>query len=795
MSRDSVAPMHRSLRLRVATLLALGAAGAGHAATAAATPADSGPTPDQVNLGTIGAAAGAAVEIVVTAERDSVEAIAPVQANLSATEPQSVISQAFIEDSVPPTGTFNSILTIAPGVTTQPSPNGPGLADTTTVIRGFQDNQYNVTWDGIPFGDTNDPSHHSTACFPSGVIGGAVIERGPGNASNLGQSTFGGSVNLFSKAPSDTEHVDVYGSYGTWQTKLYGVGFESGKIASLNDATFQFNYQGTRSNGYLTYNMLEGDNVFGKFRTKIAGSTTLTVFGTFNSERQGLSDGSNGATLAQASLFGKDYDLNNDPNSQGYYAFNQIEKTTNFEYIRLQTDWGAGIQTDNNLYAYYYDNETRSGDDSSGFLGNGQPLDPNAQPNGTAPTPTTTAPNDVPGYYKLNHYWVTGDIFKGTLQTDPGLFRAGIWAEQSHTRRTIDFLDLTTGTPDYSQESPPAGFPSIPDNIKYLQWSSWKQFQPFAEFEWAAGPGLTVTPGIKYLHFTRTLDAPINQGSREPDYVSETFTHTTPYLTVNQRFGDEDSAYIQFAQGFQVPILENFQVKHLEVVPSNSAPAPETTTNYQVGFVHKDKRFTWDADVYYINFNNIIEQTNSPAGTAVYFNGGGAVYKGIEGEATFALEGGFSVFASGGLISARYKAGNATYSNDNNQLAVGGPLTGNIPLVPQSTLAGGLLYKAHGLVSSLIYNRVGAQNMFGDQNAYPQYDVKAYANIDWNTSYTFTNVIPDVQKLKVQFSVFNLANSRQVTYITPGAQAPTLSNDEYQWQAPRSYMVSFRATF
>jgi hypothetical protein len=73
--------------------------------------------------------------------------------------------------------------------------------------------------------------------------------------------------------------------------------------------------------------------------------------------------------------------------------------------------------------------------------------------------------------------------------------------------------------------------------------------------------------------------------------------------------------------------------------------------------------------------------------------------------------------------------------------------------------------------------------------------VKAYANVDWNTSYTFHDLTPGLSKLKLQLSVFNVANSRQVTYITPGAQSPTLSNDEYQWQAPRSYMVSFRATF
>ena len=558
---------HR-LAAAIAAILSLGAA-TGAAAADAPTP------PDQVDLGTVGAASGAALLIEVTADRESVEAITPVQATLTATEPQTVISRAFIEDSVPPTGTFNSILTIAPGVTTQPSPNGPGLADTTTVIRGFQDNQYNVTWDGIPFGDTNDPSHHSTAYFPSGVIGGAVIERGPGNASNLGQSTFGGSVNLFSKSPSDTEHVDLYASYGTWDTKLYGLGYESGRIASLNDATFQFNYQGTRSDGYLTGNTLEGDNAFIKFRSKLADATTLTFFVTYNSERQGLSDGSNGATLAQEALFGKNFDLNNDPNSQGYYAYNQVQKDTDFEYLRLQTDWGGGWQTDNNLYSYYYNNATLSGDDSSGYLGVGQPLDPYSQPNGTS-----ASPNDVPGYFKLNHYRVTGDIFKATLQDRSWAAARGLWAETSYTHREINFVDLTTGGPDYSQESVKPAYPDIPTNIKYEQWSSWRNYQPFAEFEWTVAPGLTVTPGVKYLHFTRTLDAPVNQGSREPEYFSATFTHTTPYLTVNQRLDEHNSAYLQFAQGFQVPILENFQTKS-QLNPSASVPSPETTTNYR----------------------------------------------------------------------------------------------------------------------------------------------------------------------------------------------------------------------
>ncbi|MDE2427461.1 MAG: TonB-dependent receptor plug domain-containing protein, partial [Burkholderiales bacterium] len=124
---------------------------------------------------------------------------APVQTSLKATQPQSIITATFIEQSVTPLGDYNAVAKIAPSVGSGESANGPGLAETKVTLRGFQDGEYNMTYDGIPFGDTNDPSHHSTSYFPARIIGGMVIERGPGNASNLGQATFGGSINLYSK--------------------------------------------------------------------------------------------------------------------------------------------------------------------------------------------------------------------------------------------------------------------------------------------------------------------------------------------------------------------------------------------------------------------------------------------------------------------------------------------------------------------------------------------------------------------------------------------------------------------
>lgn len=717
---------------------------------------------DEVDLGTVGPQGGASQVIVVTASRDSVAAVAPSQANLMATQPESFISRAFIENSVAPTGNFNTIAGIAPGVSTQPSPNGPGAADTKSVIRGFQDSQYNVTWDGIPFGDTNDPTHHSTSYFPAAVIGGVLIERGPGNASNLGQATYGGSINLFSKTPSATRLTEVYYSHGDWNTNLYGAAYESGKFGD-NGATLQINAQQIKSDGYLTYNTMDGTNLVAKYQQKLGERTLMTVFATYNDIKTGLPDSTSGTTLAQAARYGKNYSLNNDPTSQGYFGYNQVHKKTDMEYLRLQTDWSNGFQTDNNLYSYYYDNKTIAGYDATGYLGNGI-VAAGAKTNSSAYSGAKVPTGGVIGYDKLNHYRVNGDIFKATKQFDSGLLRAGLWLEQADTPRHQWGLDMTTMKPID---------PTFSGNgTKFNQHSSWNQYQPFAEFEWAVNESATVTPGVKYMHFTRSVDAVKNQGSSVPANFSETYSDTLPFLTVNYRVDKSNSVYAQFAKGMQVPTLGTA----LQVVTPTNAPDPQTTTNYQLGWVNKSDRFTFDADIYYIDFDNQIG-SSVVAGQTVFYNRGGTVYKGFEMEGTYLIGSGLSIYANYSSNSAKYKAGNANG-------------IGTIAKAPDMTAALGVQYNQGPWDASLIYKVVGTQYASDSEPA--AYKIDAYGNADLNVAYSFRDMGSTLRKLKLQFSAYNLANSQKVTSIATGA---TVALDQYLWQAPRSYMVSVKGSF
>src|SRR4029077_11206073 len=99
--------------------------------------------------------------------------------------------------------------------------NGPGFAESKTVLRGFQDGEYNVTYDGIAFGDTNNPTHHSTSYFPASTIGGLAVDRGPGNAGQLGQANFGGSINMFSPEVGDALGFRQPATYGSLNFKHF----------------------------------------------------------------------------------------------------------------------------------------------------------------------------------------------------------------------------------------------------------------------------------------------------------------------------------------------------------------------------------------------------------------------------------------------------------------------------------------------------------------------------------------------------------------------------------------------
>ncbi len=648
---------------------------------------------------------------------------APTQGSLTATEPQSTISRHYIQDSTPPTENYSDIMNIAPSVASI-SPNGPGLMESPTMsIRGFQDGQYNVTFDGIPFGDANNFTHHSTSFFSSQPIDSITVARGPGDASQIGFATFGGTVAMQSKDPSMTPSASLLGSFGSYDTWLTGAEFNTGDLPQWGDARATFGYTQSSSDGYLTGAAQHRENAYFKFEKPLGDDTVLTLFGTYTTLHQDTPYGSSAAQIAQ---YGPDYGLSNNPLSQAYSGYNSDRVNTDFEYIGIQTKV-AQWMIDNKLYTYGYYH--------TGFQG----VSPNSSlPYNAFSTKGPDLPTgDVAGQEQENDYRAWGDVLRAQRDIGPGTLELGAWlAYQTNFRDRFE----ANATQDFAFVSPMF---SMNDTLATAE--------PYIQYALKLPYGLTITPGVKYVAFRRDIYAPMNQGSGLPADYGQTWTKVLPSLQIHEQINPNWSAYAQYSEGFLAPYLNTFSIPNLTAA---SQPAPEQTDNYQIGTTYKTDRVTASVDLYYIKFLN--EVTSTVYGSETFYaNAGAATYKGIETEGTYYAGLGFSLYGNLTFNDAR--------QNSNNSW---------MPYAPDKTAALGLLYERGPMTGSLITKFIGRQ--YGTTNN--QIPIGGFAQTNLSMGYTFKTASSFVRDVRVGLQFDNIFNRTSIDgfygFAADSAQTP-----------------------
>lgn len=716
-------------------------------------------------------------ELVVTAA-SAATAAAPVKASLEATQPQSIIDRRAIDQFIPATADYTQIVNLAPSVSGT-SFNGPGLGEAKTTLRGFKDGEYNITYDGIPWGDANGPTHHSTSFFPSSTIGAVVVDRGPGQASQLGVASFGGSINLFSPEVSEDMGGSQAVTAGSWNTFMSVTKLNSGKIAKLNDARVLLNFQELTTDGYLSYSGAKAYNQLVRAVFPLWENWDLTVLGTWNYTKVNTNDNS-GATLTQVGLFGKNFGLSRDPASPTYFRYNLVTKHTYFNYARLSGAITPTLKLENTVYSYDYKNDTESA------------LDPTLSPTDIAnrtglqivqtPGGKAVVNGHIPGYTKLNVYKIYGNVLHLDQDLTFGKIKAGLWLEKADTgpRARFDYdATLGRGPNGYTVDNRQKIVPGVPQYLEYLQYSGWKQYEPFVDFEWRATPQLTITPGIKYIHEKVSVDAEVNQSSRQPYHDSKTYTKTLYFLTANYKVRENLAVYAQYATGFLVPDISATQ----KVNPNLKDLAPQESTNYQAGLVYHGSRITMDADAYYIDFTNKLQSATIPlaaGGSEVqFFNLGGATYKGVEGSVTFQATDNVFVFANGSINSAKAQGASTTRGGVPIVIAGGKQIAG----APKSTAAVGALYQDEHWSISLTDKYTGKQWAVEGEPA--AYQIGGYNSADLSVVYR-------IDRYRLEAAVYNLFDSQKFTAIKPGK---TLPYDQYYFQPERNFQVSLKVNF
>ncbi len=140
------------------------------------------------------------------------------------------------------------LLSRTPGIIAW-SENGLGTGTTYMRIRGAADSRINVTLDGVAMNSPEDQcvfwaNTNSYASF----LGNVEIQRGVGTSSN-GDGAFGGTVAMQTAAPRLTPHLEVQGSYGSYNTYNAGLSFGTGML--WNHLTMDGAYHHTGTDGYM----------------------------------------------------------------------------------------------------------------------------------------------------------------------------------------------------------------------------------------------------------------------------------------------------------------------------------------------------------------------------------------------------------------------------------------------------------------------------------------------------------------------------------------------------------------
>jgi iron complex outermembrane receptor protein len=670
--------------------------------------------------------------VVEAVASDSIAAqSAPMDGLLDARSARTEVTSPFIQNYTAPQSDYSEIVQMVPG-TFSVNSNGVGLGDSKTFFRGFKDGQYDITFDGIPFNDTNDPTHHSWVFFPGPWIGGVDFDRSPGSASTIGPTPFGGSINLLSQDLPARQGLRFGSSFGSFNTKLFDLVYDSGNfLGPKKRSSLLLDLHRMTSDGYQTFNFQRRNAASFKYRYKFTDRTFVTFFSGVVSLKANTPN-AKGPTRAQVAQFGDNFLMNNDPTSPLYYKFYTYSVPTDFEYVDLNSTFGHGWNIDVKPYTYHYNNAQ--------FFDNGTSI-------------TTTSATD-----KLNAYRKWGDIFTANQISRFGVLHVGLWYEHAFTNRFQSPSDPRTRIDA-----------AIPNFHEQFVTNS---VQPFVEYAYHVTSKLTITGGFKYSRYKQDLTQFAdngktvgNLGGAPSVFHSATYSRNLPSVDVNYRLRNNWTVYGQYATGNAIPPSSVFDVKNANVTV---LPKPTTAKTFQGGTVLKLKRVTFNADVYHTRFQNSYSASPDPSTPTAtqYTASGDSVSKGFETEANVNITRGLNFYVN-------TTVGRATF------VTPGLPSTGLwVANTPSNTEAVGLTYKFRNLDMGFFHKRVG--HLWNDNTATNGAALNQVIPISpFNVTNLFFNfTLRNKERFdgtKFRFTVNNLFNHHDITSLTQVVKGPILT--------------------
>jgi len=765
-TRHLMAHLHRLSAL--ASALALG--------WAATTPAQAQSAAAATASTAASAASGDAQSVTITQGRGQVRSV------------QGIDTKEFTES---PAGTSPLVVVARlPGVNFQSAdPLGNYEWSTRFTVRAFSQNQLGFTLDNVPLGDMsygNFNGLHISRAISSENVDHAVLSQGSGSLDTASSSNLGGTLQFYSRAPSDTFGLDVRETLGTDKDRRsYGridtgeTGFGRFSMSYTDQDAVKWRGQGHQRQNQFNLGYL---NVFGDSRVSAFIDT---------SQRREIDY--QDMSKEMISRLGYKWDNTFPDTAAALQAAKTLCGNNGTTYVAQCDDAyyaGAGLRDDTlmgatlesrvldalhvSVTAYHHDNK-------------GQ---------GLWYTPYVASPDGTPISIRTTEYSInrTGGIANFDYEIGDHTVKFGLWHEDNAFNQARRFYALTA-----------TSFPSpyaFLSNPFYTQWqyvfkTTTNQF--WLSDDWAINDKLTVTAGFKSLNVATEGTAVV--GSDSPTGTVKSKKNFLPQVGANYKLSSSDEVFASYSRNMRA-----FQGAATGTTPFattsegfdaiKNSLKPETSDTLEAGWRSHAKLYEATLTGYLVNFHDRLLGVQKGSGIqgnpTVLSNVGGVRSYGLEAALSLRLMPGLSWFNSISEGRSKYlddvsgvdDNGNTTTVHIKNKSVVDSPDT--------------MIKSILSYDDSHVFGSFGGDFMSTRYYSYTN-DASVPSRVLFNASagYRFAPAWI-LKQSSIQVNVANLTNRRYISTLgsngfvnsDPNGTAQTLLTG-----APRAFTVTFAGKF
>ena len=465
--------------------------------------------------------------------------------------------------------------------------------------------------------------------------------------------------------------------------------------------------------------------------------------------------------------------MSNNPASQNYFGYNYDHITTDFEYLDLASEFGSGWTFDTKLYTYAYSHQGYNGEDPNGTF-----------PNQVVLTYGGAPQSGVPGQILQNDYRSVGTITRVTKDFDFGDVKFGIWYDHQFNTRSLIEVDMS-GQSRLPNFDPNNGGGAIRHPARNTRHQCRRRYRSVADTDVADHAALSAgglerdgradALARRALFVVRPQRQRAGRISAAQTRCSTYTTTPTPRCSRPSKRTTRSSRTGRLMR--RSPKASLRPTKSSSTIRPRISPTSRRKTRGTIksGQPAQFNNLAVSADAYYIKFSNFY-QTKSFGGISGPISLGGVDYKGLEGELTYLIGGGFSAYASGSLNDAK-QTDKAAWATPN----------GWISGTPEDTWVVGGIFNRDGFYASLLGKYTGARP--GDEGLGSG---SPFFTIDGSVDYDISHVFDVVKNAHIKVDVQNLTNVTKIIYNS----GSTLEGQNLYWTEPgRSVFVTLSTTF